>query len=276
MQNQPKVRISQDPPEELVESPRPLGPQRTDSTLSQASITDTHPALRANVINVPVTPGINLSTYRPTSQTVRGASSYFSTNLNTLPEDMSHSGADSSSDALAGASSGQEILRRMSMSGSGERRDSVASIDALAANPELALSGSVISATFCLPHSAYHRKGSDWVSHMLYCLVQQLTPYRNSLDVVVLQPSSMPLPICLLIRHNGTIHSSAGQERSNQLTTSYPPQTPLLLLQLLSSFRLLTNLQRRYLWMPMPDLQLHQKPTANGSASKIKNAWRDN
>lgn len=161
MQNQSEDRTSQDPPVLLVESPRPLGPQRTDSVTSQGtgSSTDSiaiHPALRPSVTNVPVTPGISQSTYRQPPP-VRNQSGYFSTTLNTLSEDMPDTAA-----GLDGASSGHEILRRMSLTGSSDRRDSVASVDPLAANPELALSGSVISATFCLPHSLRYRKGADW------------------------------------------------------------------------------------------------------------------
>lgn len=156
-----------DPPILLTESPKPLAPQRQDSTVSAAgSSTDSnpiHPALRPDVTNVPVTPGIHLSTYQQGRGSLnRNPSNYFASNLNTLVEGMPDSAADSPSAALAGAGSGHEVLRRMSLPT--DRRDSVASVDPLAANPELALSGSVISATFCLPHSMKYRKGTDWVS----------------------------------------------------------------------------------------------------------------
>jgi trehalose 6-phosphate synthase/phosphatase len=42
------------------------------------------------------------------------------------------------------------------------RRESLSEIRA--ANPELALSGNIISATFNTPHSFVYRKGGDWVS----------------------------------------------------------------------------------------------------------------
>lgn len=149
-------------PPVLNQSPRPLAPQRQDSALSTGSTGSNpiHPALRPNVTNVPVTPGIHLTTYNPRGTLNRNPSHYFSANLNTLMEAVPDSAADSPSEALAGAGSGHELLRRMSLTT--ERRDSVASVDALATNPELALSGSVISATFCLPHSLKHRKGADW------------------------------------------------------------------------------------------------------------------
>lgn len=72
--------------------------------------------------------------------------------------------AQSPSDAAAGATSNHEILRRMSLNAGQQRRDSLADIDPRAANPSLNLSGGVISATFCIPHSLKYRKGADWVS----------------------------------------------------------------------------------------------------------------
>jgi trehalose 6-phosphate synthase/phosphatase len=41
------------------------------------------------------------------------------------------------------------------------RRESLS--DIRAANPDLALSGNIISATFNTPHSFVYRKGGDWV-----------------------------------------------------------------------------------------------------------------
>ncbi|KAG9234228.1 glycosyltransferase family 20-domain-containing protein [Amylocarpus encephaloides] len=69
--------------------------------------------------------------------------------------------AQSPSDAASGARSNQEILRRSLVSPI-QRPDSVFEIDPRAANPSLGLSGGVISATFCIPHTLGFRKGSDW------------------------------------------------------------------------------------------------------------------
>ena len=49
-----------------------------------------------------------------------------------------------------------------------QRRDSLFEIDPRAANPSLGLSGGVISATFCIPHSLKYRKGQDWVEQTPY------------------------------------------------------------------------------------------------------------
>jgi trehalose 6-phosphate synthase/phosphatase len=113
-----------------------------------------HPGLQSSVTEVPVTPGIHFSTYTSESS----PSSYFSQDVNSAEGQM----AQSPSEAAAGAKSGHDILRRMSLVGS--QQDLLSDTDPRAANPSLSLSGSVISATFCIPHSLHYRKGYDWVS----------------------------------------------------------------------------------------------------------------
>jgi hypothetical protein len=137
---------------ELAESPAPLVPDRQESV---------HPGLRSSLVNVPVTPGIHLGEYasRPTTG---DSISYFSHDPSKLRNNM----AQSPSDAAAGAKTNHEILRRMSFPSPGlQRKDSMLDIDPRAANPTLGLSGGVISATFCIPHSLQYRKGQDWVRH---------------------------------------------------------------------------------------------------------------
>jgi trehalose 6-phosphate synthase/phosphatase len=107
-----------------------------------------------SVSEVPVTPGINSSAYVLES----GQSPYFAGNIDSATGQV----AQSPSEAAAGARSGHDILRRMSLAGS--QQDSLADMDPRAAYPSLMLSGSVISATFCIPHLLHYRKGYDWVS----------------------------------------------------------------------------------------------------------------
>lgn len=135
---------------DIVESPRPIeGLQRQESV---------HPGLRPSVTNVPVTPGIGLTTYESEGEGSGASQSYFSHNVSKLRNQM----AESPSEAAAGSKSGHDILRRMSLSSS-QRRDSLSDIDPRQANPTLSLSGGIISATFCIPHSLTYRKGSAWV-----------------------------------------------------------------------------------------------------------------
>jgi trehalose 6-phosphate synthase/phosphatase len=133
----------------LVESPRPI-----ESLQTQESA---HPALHPSLTEIPVTPGIHLSTYASDSS-AGVAQSYFAHDVTKLRDQM----AQSPSEAAAGATSGREILRRMSLSGP-QRQVSLTDVDPRAAHPSLSLSGSVISATFCIPHSLQYRKGRDWV-----------------------------------------------------------------------------------------------------------------
>ena len=132
---------------DFVESPRPLLGRNQESV---------HPGLRPSLTNVPVTPGIDLGAYIPAGGGSGG--SYFP------KEDSEIMGAQSPIEAASGARSNQEILRRMSMGHPAmQRRDSLFETDPRAANPSLSLTGGVISATFCIPHSLKYRKGQDWV-----------------------------------------------------------------------------------------------------------------
>ena len=123
------------------------------------------PQLRPSVTKVPVTPGINARTYKSESSGDSRAADaappsdspgYF----NSITSSRSHLAV--SPDGMEeeqnpdNAESPQEILRRLSLSG-----ESLAKIRE--ANPDLALSGNIISATFTLPHTLKYRKGSDWV-----------------------------------------------------------------------------------------------------------------
>lgn len=132
----------------LTESPRPILPA------SQASI---HPGLHPSVTNVPVTPGIEAGEYASGSSGV-DEDSYFKRDIHRLRM------AQSPSEAASGAKTNQEILRRMSFGGTRGRRESLSDVDPRAAHPSLGLSGGLISATFCIPHSLRFRKGADWVN----------------------------------------------------------------------------------------------------------------
>jgi trehalose 6-phosphate synthase/phosphatase len=134
----------------LVESPPPI-----ENLQQRESV---HPGLHPSITNIPVTPGIHLSTYASDSSD-GVAKSYFAHDVQKLRGQL----AQSPSEAAAGAKSGHEILRQISLSGH-QRQASLTDVDPRAANPSLSLSGSVISATFCIPHSLQYRRGRDWVS----------------------------------------------------------------------------------------------------------------
>ncbi|KAI0155082.1 glycosyltransferase family 20 protein [Hypoxylon sp. FL1284] len=129
---------------------------------------DLPPHERTSVTKVPVTPGIQNSTYaRASSHMTKPASpSYFikdpATQNNAAPNappTESPAEASSPSSLAKGATSHHEVLRRMSVSLRG-RRESISEIKAAA--PDLALSGNILSVTFTTPHSMKYHKGGEW------------------------------------------------------------------------------------------------------------------
>lgn len=133
------------------QSPRPGGtPARPESG---------HPALRSAMVDIPVTPGIDLGAYDSTPESTAStpAVSFFADEL--ARKDLPGSVGESP----PGAESNQDILRRISLSAHPKRQNSLDEIDPRAANPSLGLSGGMISATFCIPHSLRYIKGSEWV-----------------------------------------------------------------------------------------------------------------
>jgi trehalose 6-phosphate synthase/phosphatase len=134
---------------------------------------DTHPALHPSVTNVPVTPGVHLAghsaymepkashdtklpfdpeTVTPGPQW--NANSYFT------PKEEQRAG--SPTEAAAGATSREEVLRKMSDIPDPSFKQDLADVDPRAAHPGLNLSGGVISATFAVPYSIGYSPGKDW------------------------------------------------------------------------------------------------------------------
>jgi hypothetical protein len=190
--------MAQNIPNEVVSSPKPLGPERQDSI---------HPGLLPSVTNVPVTPGIDLSTYASDISTA-GNPSYFSDDVSQLRGQM----AQSPSEAAAGAKTDEDVLQRLSLANASAPEPAVEA-DPRVANPSLSLSGSVISATFCIPHILEHRKGADWVGTMFYCKTSSLMLHRNSKDDAELLLCSTHSHTSLPKRRVGTTRWLAGLVR---------------------------------------------------------------
>lgn len=90
------------------------------------------------------------------------APSYFASIPGIQTESLNPS--DQSSAALhtgKRTSSGQELLRRLSLMGDASPMSP--EIDPRAHHPGLNLSGRLISAAFCIPYKLYFKSGSDWV-----------------------------------------------------------------------------------------------------------------
>lgn len=151
--------MAQRPSDGHDSSPRSTRPPLPNALESPES---GHPALQAGVVDTPVTPGIGPGAYdatpaaSPPSATPAFAEELARRNI-----------VESGGEAAQGQESNQDILRRISLSGIANRRDSVKEMDPRAANPSLGLSGGVISATFCIPHALKFTKGSEWVCYTL-------------------------------------------------------------------------------------------------------------
>lgn len=135
----------------------------------------THPALQPSVTNVPVTPGVHMaghSAYFEPEDTEKqdtrlpfdpekvtpgpqwNANSYFA------PKDEGR--ASSPTEVAAGARSGEELLRKLSLMQDPSYKQDLADVDPRAAHPGLNLSGRIISATFAVPYNIGFSPGNDW------------------------------------------------------------------------------------------------------------------
>lgn len=178
-QGQPGQEQQGDAPERSVRFSTPLPSDSTSSTqrptLDERTESSLPPHLQPSITDVPVTPGIDLPTYKSADSSRSSAK-----NTSDSPADYFHSAPlkevaaspdpiddnmTTATDAAGTGSSesGHDILRRLSQSARG-RRESLSEIQA--ANPTLALSGNVISATFNMSYSLKYRKGADWVCYM--------------------------------------------------------------------------------------------------------------
>ena len=150
-------------------APPPASSEAPDQTLPRSD-SPLPPHLRESVTDVPVTPGISRDTYPslPTSDDappeLQSPPSYFppaDRDVTASPEPVDQSG-EAPAQAAEPQESGRDILRRMSLAAMGGRRESLSEIRSV--NPDLSLSGNIISATFNIPYSLKHRPGADWVS----------------------------------------------------------------------------------------------------------------
>ncbi|KAI1817664.1 glycosyltransferase family 20 protein [Poronia punctata] len=134
------------------------------------------PHQRADITNVPVTPGIHQNTYQTPSLQRTGAiesGGYFTqdptkndltSTAKSLPvrsrQDVpTEGGSTSPDDLIRGSLSGEEVLRRMSYAAAGHK-ESIS--DILSAAPDLGLTGNIISATFTTPHILRYHKNGEW------------------------------------------------------------------------------------------------------------------
>lgn len=94
-----------------------------------------------------------------TDQLTSDAPSYFDKTQSS--KDPAAKSPSSPAEAVEGARSGPELLRRLSLVG--ETAPKSPGTDLRAAHPGLKLTGRIINAAFCIPYKLGLRSGADWV-----------------------------------------------------------------------------------------------------------------
>lgn len=130
-----------------------------------------HPALTDDNINIPVTPSVSNESHAPLntgSSMARNPPAHVleSIGANGQPEYVGDAASQHPKSGLAaanGTSTTDDVLRRLSLTGALSDAD-YTSIDPSTAHPGLGLSGSIISATFCVPHKISYSTSGEWVS----------------------------------------------------------------------------------------------------------------
>ncbi|CAJ2509156.1 Uu.00g141820.m01.CDS01 [Anthostomella pinea] len=161
--------------EETSLSPRGSLGERPGSAGEDTPSAELPPHQRPSITNIPVTPGIHLSTYLSSRRGSREVESpsYFTQNpsrhdrsfaetphrIVTSPGQIANTGRPTSpTDLIRGVMTGEEVLKRMSLTS--RRRESISDIQSAA--PDLALTGNIISATWTTPRAFKYRKNGQW------------------------------------------------------------------------------------------------------------------
>lgn len=117
--------------------------------------------------------------------------------------------------AASGSRNPAEVLRRLSLV-DGDR-PSTPDVDPRAAYPALNLSGRIISATFCIPHSLGFRSGHEWVRRARAVSASLCSqPNRKSAVVGARQHCLTHSSIFRSPTGHGTTRWSDGPERSSR------------------------------------------------------------
>lgn len=156
--------------------------KRDDGSIAFRQKTE-NPALSEANTSIPVTPTVsreddssNQASLPSGSRTYGDASStpqhiLEAVGADATQETSTSAGVDkrrsSVSEAAAGARDGDELLRRLSLTGKQPKPD-LANVDPCAAHPGLSLSGNIISATFCVPYKIGYTTKGEWVRLTCY------------------------------------------------------------------------------------------------------------
>ncbi|KAK8206578.1 threalose-6-phosphate phosphatase [Zalaria obscura] len=137
-----------------------------------------NPALHEDNTSIPVTPGVHIggqsAYFEPRVEESSDQATEFkpSSNLsgpkwnaNTYAgsSDAASKRRPSSPSEAAHGARGEELLRRLSLTGQlGDQQPDLAEVDPRGAHPSLNLSGSIISAAFCVPYNIAYAPGTEW------------------------------------------------------------------------------------------------------------------
>ena len=140
---------------------------------------------------------------------------------------------DSPSKAAAGVRDPHELLRRLSLVGA-ESSNRV-TVDPRAAYPALQLSGRIISATFCIPHSLGFESGQDWTirsrrgTSALFDNFTHLSDARNPWEHLLIGWTGEIKPTSELRPEFGSPEASQDHSQRASLSTlaSFDPQAAL-------------------------------------------------
>jgi trehalose 6-phosphate synthase/phosphatase len=127
-----------------------------------------HPALHPSITNVPVTPGFGLNEEKEPARE-QGNNLPFDPETATPGPVWGDKGSyfpqqngKNPTEQAAGARTGEELPKRLSISSDTPKKHDLADVDPRAAHPNLNLSGKLISATFAVPYNLGYSKGNEW------------------------------------------------------------------------------------------------------------------
>ena len=145
----------------------------SDITQEDRDNGDENPVLNPENTSIPVTLGVyhadadaNAAGQEP--KDISNDSKLWNINPHLVPR--AKVAPESPSEAAAGARTGEELLRRLSLGPESYRKQDLANPDPRAGHPNLHLSGSIISAAFCVPYDIGFAPDVEWASLPPACL----------------------------------------------------------------------------------------------------------
>ncbi|EME42274.1 glycosyltransferase family 20 protein [Dothistroma septosporum NZE10] len=108
----------------------------------------------------PVTPTVSNEDRNPFAEVTAGVS-----RGNPPQHVLEAIGANGHADGAAGVQNGEDLLRRLSLTGTTPSRQELQSFDPHATHPNLTLSGNIISAAFCVPYKIGYTTSGEWELH---------------------------------------------------------------------------------------------------------------